>query len=704
MTRRLVVDVENSVTKPSSGGVDNRPYNSNNELVSIGVVDIDTGAVSYVCVYHEEKDPDLAGLKMVKELIEGADLIVGHNIKYDLQWLWAVGIRYSGKIHDTMATEYILHRGIRKGLSLGAICEYRDLDIKKSDITKEYWDRGIGYEAMPWSVVKEYGTADILSTRELYLKQVEDLEGTSLQKTVDLTNEMCMCLSEIEKSGMYIDMDVLDKVEFDYRVEKKALERRLKFLVNTYMGDTPVNLSSPEQLSSMIFSRSPKDKKRHKEFFQLERSFRPSVSASKFKAYLSSGCTIVTRTESNVCSDCRGNGKVLRVKKDGNPYKSANICGGCGGDGVVYRSTGQIGGFKINPPDSQWATMNGFSTDKQRLRILASQLRAKSPDTYSDAIEFLEKVERLGAIETYLSSFVEGIRKRAIPSRSTVIGGSTSVNRMYTLYAEFNQCRTATGRLSSSRPNMQNMPRGGTFPVKKAFVSRFGDHGMLMEFDFAQLEFRAAAYLSDDAVAKEEIDTGFDVHTYTADFLTKMGQSTSRQEAKSRTFAPLYGAMNGSPAEKAYNVHFIDKYNGIKDWHRRLQDDAIRNKSIVLPTGRVFSFPDAKRNRNGGATGATKIKNYPVQSFATADIVPLCLVNLREALRWRGLNSSIVNTVHDSVLLDCMEDEVPVIKRILEVEFSTDSIRQMIEDFYGFDMNVPLSIDTKKGENWLDMA
>ena len=349
MTRRLVVDVENSVTKPSSGGVDNRPYNSNNELVSIGVVDIDTGAVSYVCVYHEEKDPDLAGLKMVKELIEGADLIVGHNIKYDLQWLWAVGIRYSGKIHDTMATEYILHRGIRKGLSLGAICEYRDLDIKKSDITKEYWDRGIGYEAMPWSVVKEYGTADILSTRELYLKQVEDLEGTSLQKTVDLTNEMCMCLSEIEKSGMYIDMDVLDKVEFDYRVEKKALERRLKFLVNTYMGDTPVNLSSPEQLSSMIFSRSPKDKKRHKEFFQLERSFRPSVSASKFKAYLSSGCTIVTRTESNVCSDCRGNGKVLRVKKDGNPYKSANICGGCGGDGVVYRSTGQIGGFKITP-------------------------------------------------------------------------------------------------------------------------------------------------------------------------------------------------------------------------------------------------------------------------------------------------------------------------------------------------------------------
>jgi len=692
---RLVVDVENSVSRPETGGTDNRPYNRGNDLVSIGVVDVDTGEVDYVFAHHDELQPDVDGLKKVKDKIEAADLLIGHNIKYDLQWLWAVGIKYAGEVHDTMAVEYVLHRGVRQGLSLGAICEARDLDIKKSDITKEYWASGIGFESMPWAVVEEYGIADVQSTRGLYLAQLEDVKGTTLQRTIDLTNDMCMTLSEIESRGMVIDIDVLDKVEFDYRIEKRVLERRLNELVHQYMGDTPINLSSPEQVSTMIFSRSPKNKRDHKELFQLDAAFRPTLPKAKFAALMKSGFNVVMRSVSSECDYCAGSGKVLRSKVDGSPYKKANICGGCGGDGVVYSYNGQVAGFKINPPDSTWATANGFSTDKARLSVLAAQLRSKDGDKYDDVIEFLTKVVRLGAVETYLASFVDGIRKRMLPD-------AMGVN---TLYAEFNQCRTATGRLSSSRPNMQNMPRGGTFPVKKAFISRFGnDEGTLIEFDFAQLEFRAAAYLADDATAKKEIGTGFDVHTYTAKFLTDMGQDTSRQEAKARTFAPLYGAMNGSTAEKAYNIHFIDKYKGIKGWHQKLQDEAIRNKSVTLPTGRQFSFPDARRNRNGGSSGATKIKNYPVQGFATADIVPLCLVNLRRSMKEKGLTSVIVNTVHDSVLLDCRVDEVDSVMHILENEMSPGNIRQMIEGFYGFDMDIPLTIDTKRGSDWLNMS
>jgi DNA polymerase-1 len=88
---------------------------------------------------------------------------------------------------------------------------------------------------------------------------------------------------------------------------------------------------------------------------------------------------------------------------------------------------------------------------------------------------------------------------------------------------------------------MQNMPRGGTFPVKKVFVSRF-ENGQILEADFAQLEFRVAAYLSQDKVAMEEVRTGFDVHSYTAKIISDAGQPTSRQVAKMHTFAPLYGA------------------------------------------------------------------------------------------------------------------------------------------------------------------
>jgi DNA polymerase I-like protein with 3'-5' exonuclease and polymerase domains len=100
------------------------------------------------------------------------------------------------------------------------------------------------------------------------------------------------------------------------------------------------------------------------------------------------------------------------------------------------------------------------------------------------------------------------------------------------------------------------MPRGGTFPVKRVFVSRW-DGGYILEADFAQLEFRAAAFLSQDPVAMEEINTGFDVHSYTAKVITDAGQHTSRQEAKEHTFAPLFGATGygRSKAEAAYYTH-----------------------------------------------------------------------------------------------------------------------------------------------------
>jgi DNA polymerase-1 len=162
--------------------------------------------------------------------------------------------------------------------------------------------------------------------------------------------------------------------------------------------------------------------------------------------------------------------------------------------------------------------------------------------------------------------------------------------------------------------------------------------------------------------------------------------------------------MSGTPAEKAYNLHFIDKYSGIKKWHQSLQTEAIKNKCITLPTGRQFAFPHAKRTKTGGATGATKIKNYPVQALATADIVPLCLVALREELQKNKLRTTIVNTVHDSVLLDCPNEEVDRVEQLVEDVLSPSSTKDRIYLYYNINMDVPLPIDTKTGSNWLNMS
>ena len=261
------------------------------------------------------------------------------------------------------------------------------------------------------------------------------------------------------------------------------------------------------------------------------------------------------------------------------------------------------------------------------------------------------------------------------------------------------QHRTSTGRFSGADPNMQNMPRGNTFPVKKVFISRWTD-GQILEADFAQLEFRVAAFLGQDKVAIEEVSTGFDVHSYTAKVITEAGQTISRQEAKAHTFAPLYGAsgFGRTPAEATYYKQFNDKYEGIAEWHNKLAKQALNEYVITTPSGRQFSFPDVQRKSNGTPTQFTQIKNYPVQSFATADIVPISLLYIDNKLK--DMQSCIVNTVHDSIVIDVHPTEV---KQVIDIINETNNnLKTLIDKEWNIDFNVPLLLEAKIGYNWLD--
>jgi DNA polymerase I-like protein with 3'-5' exonuclease and polymerase domains len=341
-----------------------------------------------------------------------------------------------------------------------------------------------------------------------------------------------------------------------------------------------------------------------------------------------------------------------------------------------------VAGLKFKPPTSKWASANGFSTSKQNLELLEAAATAKGMD---DAVDFLRKVRRLSAVDTYLSSFVDGIQ--------------TYTKSDGKLHVSLLQHRTSTGRFSGANPNMQNMPRGGTFPVKKVFVSRFNG-GKILEADMAQLEFRTAAFLSQDGVAIEEVSTGFDVHSYTAKVISDAGQPTSRQDAKAHTFAPLYGATGygRTPAEAAYYQHFTEKYQGVKSWHSRLATEAVNTHKITTPTGREFAFPDVARRRNGTVTFFTQIKNYPVQSFATADIVPLCLLHIDKLLD--SMQSCVVNSVHDSIVIDVHPDEE---RQVLDIiKRTNEELPALITTRWGITFNVPLLLESKIGDNWLD--
>jgi len=222
----------------------------------------------------------------------------------------------------------------------------------------------------------------------------------------------------------------------------------------------------------------------------------------------------------------------------------------------------------------------------------------------------------------------------------------------------------------------------------------------VLEADFAQLEFRTAAYLSQDQVAMKEIDNGFDVHNYTAKVITEGGQKISRQEAKAHTFAPLYGAtgFGRSVAEATYYKQFTQKYKGIASWHSRLATEALNEGRITTPSGRSFAFPDVQRRFNGTPTHFTQIKNFPVQSFATADIVPITLLEIEKQLQ--DMQSCIVNTVHDSIVIDVHPDEIDSVLGV--IRNTNDKLKILVDKQFKIDLNVPLVLEAKIGNNWLD--
>ena len=252
--------------------------------------------------------------------------------------------------------------------------------------------------------------------------------------------------------------------------------------------------------------------------------FEFTSTVDEYKDAVRANSTPVYRTKAFTCPTCEGVGKTYKLKKDGTKYARPNKCKDCDTRGFQLQETKQIAGLRFTAPNKKWISANGFSTGKDNLDVLAATARSNNME---EAEAFLTDQKRLSAISSYLSSFVEGI------SNYTKHDGF--------LHVGLTQHITATGRFSGRNPNMQNMPRGGTFPVKKVFVSRW-ENGKIMEADFAQLEFRTAAFLAQDEIAMKEIDTGFDVHSYTAKVITDAGQKTSRQDAKAHTFAPLFGA------------------------------------------------------------------------------------------------------------------------------------------------------------------
>ena len=253
---KLTLDVENTVTR-RDGKLHLDPFEKENSLVMVGLL-TDQGQCLTLPFDHSDHPNQDDYFERVQMLLDEATVLIAHNAAHDLAWLWESGFKYDGDIYDTMLAEYLLQRGQKEPISLEACAERRQLNYQKQDTLKEYYKKGYNTNEIPLQELLFYLRSDLNITRELFFALEQDYsqpDSKSLHKVRDITFRTCKALTRMYMSGIRVDRDALQEVRLEFEKEKAEIEDRLQRKTRELMGDTPINLNSPEQASQVIFSR-----------------------------------------------------------------------------------------------------------------------------------------------------------------------------------------------------------------------------------------------------------------------------------------------------------------------------------------------------------------------------------------------------------------------------------------------------------------
>jgi len=303
------------------------------------------------------------------------------------------------------------------------------------------------------------------------------------------------------------------------------------------------------------------------------------------------------------------------------------------------------------------------------------------------------------------------------------------------IHGTLNQNITDTGRLSSSKPNLQNFPSNDSSDIKKLFVSRWGDEGVIIEADYKQLEVICLAYLSGDKQLIDDIVSGRDIHYETGKIAmgwTSPSDMThdTRRVVKTINFGLIYGGGAATLAKQAgvdikvardcidafysrypetatYVNDLLDRANTLGHYQGAHTKNGLPANEYAYRsiTGRKYIFKHIEYSDY--RTGVTKtryskqqISNYPIQGLATGDIVPMMLGELYEVLLSTNLsdNCLMINTVHDSIIFDCKK--LYVREAIDIIQGTMEYAPKLLKEKLDIDFPLPLNVDIKIGPNW----
>ena len=356
----------------------------------------------------------------------------------------------------------------------------------------------------------------------------------------------------------------------------------------------------------------------------------------------------------------------------------------------IYEISGEE--FNINSPKQ----LGVILFEKLGLPVIK-----KTKTGYSTNAEVLDKLKEYNPIINKITEY-----RQIVKLNSTYVEGLLSIINPIDgrIHSSFNQTITTTGRISSTEPNLQNIPvkleMGRN--IRKVFIAE--DNCKLVDADYSQVELRVLAHMSQDETMINAFRNNEDIHTKTASQVFNVGMdevtSKQRSDAKAVNFGIVYGKSDFGLSEdlhipvkqaKEYIENYFNKYDKIKQFMDEIIEDASEKGYVTTILNRRRYIPEIKSSnfmlRNAGKRAAM---NAPIQGSA-ADIIKIAMINVYKKLEENNMKSKLILQVHDELIVEAVDAELDIVKRIVKDE---------MENAVSLDVN--LDVDLNIGDSWYE--
>ena len=336
----------------------------------------------------------------------------------------------------------------------------------------------------------------------------------------------------------------------------------------------------------------------------------------------------------------------------------------------------------------------------EKLEIEYPKKRKKDDTSYSTSKDILDKISDKHPIVEKVLEYRNLYKLYANYS----IGLIDEIREDGKIHTIFNQCLTRTGRLSSSKPNLQNIPIRSDYSklVRKAFIPE--EDSLLMSSDYSQIELRVFAHMANATNLQEAFIEDKDIHSKTASDIFKVPinevDKKMRRIAKTVNFGILYGISSFGLSEdlkidvasaKEFLLNYLNTYPGIKEYMEQEKSEAYKNGFVTTIMNRRRKIDELKSsNYMVRSSGERMALNTPIQGSA-ADILKKAMVELYQTMKDRNLKSKMLIQVHDELVFNVYKDELDIMKELVR-----EKMEQVVK------LSVPLKVDIELGSDWYE--